>query len=141
MLYAYSLAKSGEVTAQITTMDRPSEIFTQPASGGEPTRVSHVNDALMSQLRYAPGEYVHFKSKDGSPVSGYLYKPLDYKPGSKVPTLLRPHGGPVWAYYAEYKEDIQLFAANGYRRSLTESPRLFGLRSETLPGDFCGLGQ
>jgi dipeptidyl aminopeptidase/acylaminoacyl peptidase len=114
MLYAYSLAKSGEVAAQITTMDRPSEIFTQPTSGGEPTRVSHVNDALMSQLRYAPGEYVHFKSKDGSPVSGYLYKPLDYKPGTKVPTLLRPHGGPVWAYYAEYKEDVQLFAANGY---------------------------
>jgi dipeptidyl aminopeptidase/acylaminoacyl peptidase len=114
MLYAYSLAKSGEVAAQITTMDRPSEIFTQPTSGGEPTRVSHVNDALMSQLRYAPGEYVHFKSKDGSPVSGYLYKPLDYKPGTKVSTLLRPHGGPVWAYYAEYKEDVQLFAANGY---------------------------
>jgi dipeptidyl aminopeptidase/acylaminoacyl peptidase len=114
MLYAYSLAKSGEVAAQITTMDRPSEIFTQPAGGGEPTRVSQVNDALMSQLRVAPGEYVHFKSKDGWRVSGYLYKPLDYKPGSKVPTLIRPHGGPVWAYYAEYQEDIQLFAANGY---------------------------
>jgi dipeptidyl aminopeptidase/acylaminoacyl peptidase len=114
MLYGYSLAKSGEVAAQITTMDRPSEIFTQSASGGETTRVSHVNDALMSQLRVASGEYVHFKSKDGWPVSGYLYKPLDYKPGTKVPTLLRPHGGPVWAYYAEYKEDVQLFAANGY---------------------------
>jgi dipeptidyl aminopeptidase/acylaminoacyl peptidase len=114
MLYAYSLAKSGEVAAQITTMDRPSEIFTLPASGGQPNRVTHTNDALMSQLRYAPGEYVHFKSRDGWPVSGYLYKPLDYKPGAKVPTLIRPHGGPVWAYYAEYHEDIQLFAANGY---------------------------
>jgi dipeptidyl aminopeptidase/acylaminoacyl peptidase len=114
MLYAYSLAKSGDVAAQITTMDRPSEIFTQPAAGGQQTRVSHVNDALMSELRVAPGEYVHFKSKDGWPVSGYLYKPLDYKPGTKVPTLLRPHGGPVWAYYAEYHADIQLFAANGY---------------------------
>jgi dipeptidyl aminopeptidase/acylaminoacyl peptidase len=115
MLYAYSLAKTGEVAAQITTMDRPSEIFTQPANvTDKTTRVSHVNDALISQLRYAPGEYVHFKSKDGWPVSGYLYKPLDYKPGTKVPALLRPHGGPVWAYYAEYHPDIQLFAANGY---------------------------
>jgi dipeptidyl aminopeptidase/acylaminoacyl peptidase len=114
MVYAYSLAKSGEVAAQITTMDRPSEIFTLPVSGGQPNRVTHTNDALMSQLRYAPGQYVHFKSKDGWPVSGYLYKPLDYQPGTKVPTLIRPHGGPVWAYYAEYHEDIQLFAANGY---------------------------
>jgi len=115
MLYAYSLAKTGEVAAQITTMDRPSEIFTLPANSTAPsTRVTHTNDALMSQLRVAPGEYVHFKSKDGWLVSGYLYKPLDYKPGTKVPTLLRPHGGPVWAWYAEYHEDIQLFAANGY---------------------------
>jgi dipeptidyl aminopeptidase/acylaminoacyl peptidase len=114
MLYAYSLAKSGDIAAQIDTMERPSEIYARPASGGEPTRLTHTNDALISQLRLSPGEYVHFKSKDGAPVSGYLYKPLDYKPGTKVPTLIRPHGGPVWAWYAEFQPDIQLFAANGY---------------------------
>ncbi len=114
MLYAYSLAKSGEIAAQIDRMDRPSEIYALPASGGELTRLTHTNDALISQLRLSPGEYVHFKSKDGWPVSGYLYKPLDYKPGTKVPTLIRPHGGPVWAWYAEFQPDIQLFAANGY---------------------------
>jgi dipeptidyl aminopeptidase/acylaminoacyl peptidase len=114
MLYGYSVAKSGEIAAQITTMDRPSEIFALAAAGGQPTRITHTNDVLMSQLRLAQGEYVHFKSKDGWPVSGYLYKPLDYKPGTKVPTLVRPHGGPVWAWYAEFELEIQLFAANGY---------------------------
>jgi dipeptidyl aminopeptidase/acylaminoacyl peptidase len=34
--------------------------------------------------------------------------------GKKYPTLLRPHGGPVWAYYAEYTHLAQLLAANGY---------------------------
>jgi dipeptidyl aminopeptidase/acylaminoacyl peptidase len=114
MLYAYSLAKSGDIAAQIDRMDRPSEIYALPASGGELTWLTHTNDALMSQLRLSHGEYVHFKSKDGASVSGYLYKPLDYKPGTKVPTLIRPHGGPVWAWYAEFQPDIQLFAANGY---------------------------
>src|SRR6202035_1039615 len=70
--------------------------------------------ALISQLKLVQPEYVHFKSKDGTPVAGYLYKPLDYVPGKKVPTILRPHGGPVWAYYAEFTLLAQLLAANGY---------------------------
>src|SRR5260370_17108960 len=32
MVYSYSVAKSGDVAAQITTMDRPSESFTIPAA-------------------------------------------------------------------------------------------------------------
>jgi dipeptidyl aminopeptidase/acylaminoacyl peptidase len=114
MVYSYSLAKSGEIATQIDKMDRPSEVYALPASGGAPKQITHTNDALISQLKLSPGEYVHFKSQDGTTVSGYLYKPLDYTPGKKVPTLLRPHGGPVWAWYAEFQPDIQLFAANGY---------------------------
>jgi dipeptidyl aminopeptidase/acylaminoacyl peptidase len=114
MVYSYSLAKSGDIAAQIDQMDRPSEIYALSASGGQLNRITHTNDALISRLLVSPGEYVHFKSKDGTPVSGYLYRPLDYTPGKKVPTLLRPHGGPVWAWYAEFQPDIQLFAANGY---------------------------
>jgi dipeptidyl aminopeptidase/acylaminoacyl peptidase len=113
-VYSYSLAKSGEIAAQIDKMDHPSEIYALPASGGAPQQITHTNDALISQLKLSRGEYVHFKSQDGTTVSGYLYKPLDYTPGKKVPTLLRPHGGPVWAWYAEFQPDIQLFAANGY---------------------------
>src|SRR6266436_2219922 len=71
-------------------------------------------DNLVSQLKLTHGEYVHFKSKDGTTISGYLYKPLDYVPGKKYPTILRPQGGPVWAYYAEFAHLPQLYAANGY---------------------------
>ena len=113
MLYAYSLAKSGEIAAQITTADRPSEIFVQRGQS-EPTRLTHTNDAFLTQLKLVQPEYVHFKSKDGTSVAGFLYKPLDYSPGKKYPTILRPHGGPVWAYYAEFSHLAQLFAANGY---------------------------
>ena len=112
MLNAYSLAPTGDVVAQISTIDRPDELFTIP--GGKLTQLTHANDALFSQLKLSHGEYVHFKSKDGTQVSGYLYKPLDYVPGKKVPTILRPHGGPVWAYYAEFSHLAQLLAANGY---------------------------
>ncbi|MGH9502697.1 MAG: S9 family peptidase [Terriglobales bacterium] len=112
MLYDYSVAKSGAVAALITTMDRPNEIYTIPE--GKLTRITHTNDAFLSQVKLTTPEYVKFKSKDGTMVSGYLYKPLDYVPGKKYPAILRPHGGPVWAYYAEFTHLAQLFAANGY---------------------------
>ncbi len=112
MLYDYSMSTSGEIAAQITTPAFPSEVFTIP--GGKLTRVSHTNDDFMKQVRMVAPEYVKFKSKDGTTVTGYLYKPLDYTPGKQYPTLLHPHGGPVWSYYAEFTHLAQLMAANGY---------------------------
>jgi dipeptidyl aminopeptidase/acylaminoacyl peptidase len=112
MVNDYSLAKTGDLVAQIATIDHPDELFA--VSDGKLTKITHTNDALMSQLKLTYGEYVHFKSKDGTLISGYLYKPLDYVPGKKYPTILRPHGGPVWAYYAEFDHLPQLLAANGY---------------------------
>jgi dipeptidyl aminopeptidase/acylaminoacyl peptidase len=114
MVYSYSLAKTGEIAARIVTLDRPDEIYFLTPAGGKLARITHTNDDLMAQLKLSPGEYVHFKSKDGTTVSGYLYKSLDYTPGKKYPTILRPHGGPVWAYYAEFDHLPQLLAANGY---------------------------
>jgi dipeptidyl aminopeptidase/acylaminoacyl peptidase len=110
----YTIAKSGDLATQITSMDRPAEIFTTTTSGGPLTRITHVNDVFMAKIRVITPEYVKFKSKDGTMVAGYLYKPLDYVAGKKYPTLLIPHGGPVSAYYGEFFHFWQLLAANGY---------------------------
>ncbi len=112
MLTDYSLSKDGALAATISTTDRPAEVFTVP--GGKLTRVTHLNDAWVSQFKWSSGEYVSFQSKDGTTIHGFLYKPIDYVAGKKYPTIIRPHGGPVWAYYAEYQDVAQLFAANGY---------------------------
>jgi dipeptidyl aminopeptidase/acylaminoacyl peptidase len=112
MVNDYALAKAGDIVAQVATIDRPDELFTIP--GSKLTQITHTNDALMGQLKLSHGEYVHFRSKDGTTASGYLYKPVDYVAGKKYPTILRPHGGPVWAYYAEFDHLPQLYAANGY---------------------------
>jgi dipeptidyl aminopeptidase/acylaminoacyl peptidase len=110
--YSVSSGPVNSVVAQIATIDRPDELFI--IEGNQYKQLTHVNDALFAQLKLSHGEYVHFKSKDGTPVSGFLYKPLNYTSGQKYPTLLIPHGGPVWAYYAEFSHQAQLYAANGY---------------------------
>jgi len=109
---SYSLGMDGSIGAQIATLDRPDEIYL--SNGNDLTRLTKTNDALISQLHLAQVDYVHFKSKDGTPVAGYLYKPVDYTPGKKVPTLLNPHGGPVGQYSASFYHLAQLYAANGY---------------------------
>jgi len=108
----YSPGKDGAIAAQISSLDRPDEIFF--FSDNKLTRLTKTNDALFAQLRLAQVDYVHFKSKDGTSVAGYLYKPLDYTPGKRVPTLLNPHGGPVGQYSASFYHLAQLYAANGY---------------------------
>jgi dipeptidyl aminopeptidase/acylaminoacyl peptidase len=108
----YSLGKDGAIAAQVGMVDRPDEIYL--SNGSDLTRLTKTNDALISQLRLAKVEYVHFKSKDGTPVSGYLYKPADYTAGKKIPTLLHPHGGPVGQYSASFYHLAELYAANGY---------------------------
>ena len=110
--YRQGGGSSGNIAALISTPDRPDEVFL--ASDGKLTQLTHVNDDLLSKIEISKGEYVQFKSKDGTQVSGYLYRPVGYAAGTKVPALLRPHGGPVWAYYAEFQDEAQIFAANGY---------------------------
>ncbi len=132
MVESYTLGKDGAAAAVIGELTRPAEIYYLPADDGELRRLTTTNDALMAQIRLPNVEYVHFKSKDGTTVAGYLYKPPDYKPGTRYPTILRPHGGPVWAYYAEFNFDPQLFAANGYV-VLTPNPR----GSSGYGQDFC----
>jgi dipeptidyl aminopeptidase/acylaminoacyl peptidase len=112
MLDGFSVAKDATLAASLSTMDRPFELYTAP--GGKLTRLTHTNDAWLAHFKLSPGEYVTFKSKDGTIVHGYMYKPVDYVPGKKYPAILRPHGGPVWAYYAEFQDLAQLLAANGY---------------------------
>jgi dipeptidyl aminopeptidase/acylaminoacyl peptidase len=131
MVESFSMNKDGVVAAVIADATRPPEAYLLHPSG-DLRRLTTTNDALMSQLRLADGEYVHFQSKDGTTVAGYLYKPPDYKPGTRYPAILRPHGGPVWAYYAEFNFDLQLFAANGYI-VLAPNPR----GSSGYGEDFC----
>jgi dipeptidyl aminopeptidase/acylaminoacyl peptidase len=109
---SYSLAKDGAIAAQISMLDLPDEIYL--SNEKDLTHLTKTNDALLAQLRLAQPDYVHLKSKDGTPIAGYLYKPADYTPGKKVPTLLNPHGGPVGQYSASFYYLAQLYAANGY---------------------------
>jgi dipeptidyl aminopeptidase/acylaminoacyl peptidase len=77
-------------------------------------QVTHQNDALAAEIEWGKTEEVRFKAKDGNEVHGLLTYPVGYQPGSKVPLLLRIHGGPKGQDAHILSVEAQWFAANGY---------------------------
>jgi len=82
--------------------------------GGALRQLSHRNDALAAELAIPNTEEVSFQAKDGTEVHGLLTTPVGYIKGTKVPFLLRIHGGPNGQDDHRWSLERQWFAANGY---------------------------
>jgi len=82
--------------------------------GNSLRQLTHQNDALFAELELGATEEVNFQSKDGTQVGGLLTYPVGYVKGTKVPLLLRIHGGPNGQDQHTFSAERQFFAANGY---------------------------
>ena len=92
--------------------DKAEEIYTW--NDGTLHQLTHQNDALFAQLDLGKTEDVSFKAVDGTEVHGLLTYPVGYQTGTKVPFLLRIHGGPNGQDAHSFSFERQIFAANGY---------------------------
>jgi len=108
----FALGKQGTLVVRFSQPHMPGELYVVEPGG--PRQLTRANEKLFAQLRLADVEKIKFKSKDGTAVEGYLFKPVGYEAGLRYPTLLRIHGGPVSQYEASFSFESQLFAANGY---------------------------
>ena len=103
---------AGKSVAITSSDDKPNEIHVW--EGKSLRQLTHQNDALMAELDLGETEEVGFKSKDGTTVNGVLTYPVGYVKGTKVPLLLRIHGGPNGQDQHSFSTERQVFAANGY---------------------------
>jgi len=90
----------------------PTEVYA--FEGGKLRQLTHQNDALFAEFSLPQTDDVSFTSKDGTEVHGLLTYPYGYVKGTKVPLLLRIHGGPNGQDQHSFSSERQLFAANGY---------------------------
>jgi dipeptidyl aminopeptidase/acylaminoacyl peptidase len=108
-----NLSMAGGHTILLSGNDnKPTEIYAM--EGKKLRQLTHQNDALMGELQLGETEDVSFKSKDGTEVHGLLTYPVGYTKGTKVPFLLRIHGGPNSQDQHSFSTERQVFAANGY---------------------------
>ena len=109
---AYDLSPGGQLIIRASTPDRPYEIF---AVENDKLRcLTKQNDAWLASVSLGKVEETSCKSQDGTEVHGFLVHPPNEKASTKLPAILRPHGGPQSEYANEFDFEKQLFAANGY---------------------------
>jgi dipeptidyl aminopeptidase/acylaminoacyl peptidase len=107
-----SVGPAGKVAVLASTPTVPAEVFA--VEGGRLRRLSRQNDDWLAGVRLAPVEEISFKSRDGTPIHGFLVRPVDYHAGTRVPAVLRIHGGPVYQFSNEFDFEWQLLAAEGF---------------------------
>lgn len=112
VVQSYSLSDDGRISALLESPGEPAEIYA--ADGAEPRALSHQNDSLMAEVRLASVEEISVRSGDGTTVNGFLVRPLDYRQGTKYPTILNLHGGPVSQFENDFNFYWQILAARGY---------------------------
>ena len=77
-------------------------------------QLTRQNDNLFAELDLGTTEEISFQSKDGTQVNALLTYPVGYVKGTRVPLLLRIHGGPNAQDQHSFSSERQMFAAHGY---------------------------
>ena len=108
----FDMSTNGRMVARIASATHPFEAFA--VEDGKLRAVSHVNDAVVAELRLGTTEDLNFKNKDGLTVGAILVKPADFVAGRKYPLLLRIHGGPNGQDQHAFAFERELLAAQGY---------------------------
>jgi dipeptidyl aminopeptidase/acylaminoacyl peptidase len=107
-----------------STISSPAEIWRVNISNDEmalyepaevPHPVTHMNDALLSQIDMQPLESFTFKGANDEEVQGFMVKPPGFDPNKKYPLKFLIHGGPqgAWGNEWTYRWNAELFAASG----------------------------
>ena len=83
---------------------------------GKSKPVTHMNDALLSQIDMQRLESFTFKGANDEEVQGFMVKPPGFDPNKKYSLKFLIHGGPqgAWGNSWSYRWNSELFVANGY---------------------------
>jgi dipeptidyl aminopeptidase/acylaminoacyl peptidase len=100
-------------------LEAPAELSVADIDGGNERQLTHFHESIAREIAFATPERLHFTSKDGTPIEGWLYRPHGYRPAAaagagRYPLVVFSHGGPHAATGYEFNFKLQYFAANGY---------------------------
>jgi len=98
------------------SISAPNEIWRLEFMSDKPRhdleQVTHMNDALLSQIDMQPLESFTFKGANDEEVQGFMVKPPGFDPNKKYPLKFLIHGGPqgAWGNSWTYRWNAELFA-------------------------------
>jgi len=107
-----SAPASDALVATMSEPQLPTELYA--VEQNKVRRLTHVQDSFVNTIQFATVEGFTSTSKDGTKVSGILYRPATAVAGQKLPLILFIHGGPVGQDDYEFDLSRQVLAAGGY---------------------------
>ncbi|HKR02630.1 MAG TPA: S9 family peptidase [Pyrinomonadaceae bacterium] len=98
----------------LSTPTSPSEVCFQANVRPVLQCLSNHNSAIMKTMELVEPEEINFKSFDGTPIQGWLMKPLNWRADRRYPLILSIHGGPHGMYGHGFNATFQAYATRGY---------------------------
>jgi dipeptidyl aminopeptidase/acylaminoacyl peptidase len=95
-------------------IDHYYEIFRCDGKGRNVKQLTFVNQDLMDEVYRPKGEEIWFEGAGGTPVHGFLLKPIDFDPNRKYPMMVRVHGGPQQMFGYAIRFEYLLFTGAEY---------------------------
>jgi dipeptidyl aminopeptidase/acylaminoacyl peptidase len=100
-----------------SSIGEPVEMFSAELSSGKAgsaTRLTHVNDAVASEVDIRPAEAIWVDGARGEKVQVFIVKPHNFDPNKKYPLILNVHGGPQSQWSDALRGDWQIYPGSGY---------------------------
>ena len=98
----------------LSTPTRPVEVW-EGDYAQEIWRPVSLHNSVVAQGSALVGpEGLNFNSFDGTPIQGWLMKPIGWRPDRKYPLILSIHGGPHGMSGYSFNSTFQVYAARGY---------------------------
>lgn len=94
--------------------EAPADLYTRAGGAAAPVRRTNLNAALLAQRSVAPVESLTFTSPDGTPIEGFLTRPLGQTATSTHPLIVMIHGGPHGQQGPAFTAKAQVYAARGW---------------------------
>ena len=111
-LAGFSFSKHFDRVAYIAQdPTHPAQVFSASTDGTGETRLSHFNDSFLKEVELNPAERIHFASKDGTSIEGWIIKPRTGT--APYPLILNIHGGPHMAFGSQFDFEFQ-WLSNAY---------------------------
>jgi len=96
--------------------NRNAELYVSATSPFQPKQLTAMGEQYQ-KFQLAKREVITWKSTDGTPIEGVLYKPADFNPAKKYPLLVVIHGGPTGIDFPTVGADryypIEIFVSKG----------------------------
>jgi len=106
----------GQVVYLRDSLAGPAELYSVRADGGDPKRITHVNDARLGASLLGDAEQFTFTGANGDTVHAWVVKPVNLSPSQKYPVAFLIHGGPQGSFgdHFHYRWNPQTYAGRGY---------------------------